>query len=117
MNNKGQVLVIFIILFPIIVFLLATVIELGFLYFEKNNINDSVIDAVDFYLEHKDEEDVMSNTKILLSKNISGDFQINIDKKSLYVEIEVKKENNGFIKNKIHVIYRGYFDNGNIIKG
>ena len=42
MNNKGQTLVTFIIILPILLIILALVVDLGFIYIEKRNIDNNV---------------------------------------------------------------------------
>ena len=38
MNNKGQVLVLFVIILPIIIFILFIVVDIGNIYLKKNEI-------------------------------------------------------------------------------
>lgn len=117
MNNKGQVLVIFVIILPIFLIILSLVIDLGLMSIEKRNISNNTKDAVEYYLQSNEEE----KTKKLLNKNID-DIEINIKDNDYYVEITVKKEYKGLysiIKNEnvIEVTYKGIKEDKSIIKG
>lgn len=121
MNNKGQVLVIFIILMPIFIILLALVVDLGSIYIEKRNISNNVTDAVEYYLKNKDDINIEEKTKELLNKNIS-DIEINIIDTLEYVEISVIKKHKSiytFISkdNDINITYKGLKNSNKIIKG
>ena len=58
MNNKGQVLVVFVILLPIFLLILGFVIDYGLLYSEKKNIDDSTHDALNYYLNNLDDSNI-----------------------------------------------------------
>lgn len=117
MNNKGQVLVIFVILLPLFLMILAFVIDLGLLSIEKRKISNNVYDAVDFYLDNNDKE----KTKELLESNLK-DIDIEIVDNSEYIEIVVSKEYKSLytiISNnqKINITYKGIKESKKIIKG
>lgn len=121
MNNKGQTLVMFVIILPILLIVLTLVVDLGLLYIEKRNISNNTIDALEYYLDNLNDIDVETKTINLLNKNIE-DIEINIDNKIDYVEISVKKEHKGIysiISNnqEINVTYIGNKNNKEIIKG
>lgn len=48
MNNKGQSLVIFIILLPLFLLLLAFVVDCGFLFYEKNKLTNINITTLEY---------------------------------------------------------------------
>ena len=117
MNNKGQVLVIFVVMLPIFLIILALVVDLGLMSLEKRNISNNVKGAVEYYLESNDGE----KTKKLLNKNID-DIEVTIVDNNSYVEITVKKNYKGLyniIKNeeKIIVTYKGMKEDKSVIKG
>ena len=117
MNNKGQVLVIFVVMLPIFLIILTLVVDLGLISFEKRNISNNTIDAVEYYLESNDEE----KTKDLLEENID-DIVVTITDNNSYVEITVIKKCKGLysiIKNEdiIEVTYKGIKEDKSIIKG
>ena len=122
MNNKGQTLVIFVIILPIILIILTLIVDLGFMYIEKRNIENNVYDSVEYYLENIDEDDIDVKVNKLLNKNIKDIDELIIDDKEDYVEIKLSKERKSIysiITNdiKISVNYKGYKENKRIIKG
>lgn len=121
MNNKGQTLVIFIVVLPILLLLLTIVIDLGFLYIEKRSIDNDTYDAVLYYLENKNIVDIESKTKNLLNSNIEN-CEIKINDNDNFIEITVSKEYKGLYSiiskdTSIEVTYKGIKENNKIIKG
>ena len=117
-NNKGQVLVLFVIFIPIFFIMLSMVINLGYLSLEEKRINK---DALKYYLDNLDDTLVYDKSYDLLSKNVK-DSDIKIIDSPMSVEVTVIKT----IKNKyglndkkqdIMVVYKGYKDDKRIVKG
>ena len=92
MNNKGQTLVLFIILIPIIITLFVFVIDIGFLYIEKRNIENVMDRGIEYYKENKDVENY-------INKNIDDVDSIDIENNNGVVEITIKKVKKGIFKN------------------
>jgi len=121
MNNKGQTLVMFVIVLPIILIILTLVVDMGLLYIEKRNISNNTKDAVEYYLDNLDDINIEPKINNLLNENID-DIKINIDNNTDYIEINVKKEYKSLysvISNdqEISITYIGKKDNKEIIKG
>lgn len=121
MNNKGQVLIIFVILLPIFLMILATVIDLGLLSIEKRKISNNTYDAVKYYLDNIDNTNIKEKTVKLLKSNLD-DIDIEIIETNEYVEISVTKDYKSLytiISNdqNINITYRGIKTNKEIIKG
>jgi len=120
MNNKGQVLVIFVILLPILLLILTLIIDLGLLSIEKRKVDNNTYDAVKYYLDNIDDEDVYEKTIDLLNYNLSN-VDISIIDNDYYVEIEVKENYKSLYstinKSFIDIKYKGMKINKNIIKG
>ena len=118
MNNKGQVLIIFVILIPILILVMSMIVNIGYLQIEKKNIDNTVHDALEFYLNSSDtDKDILA--KELINKNIATN-NISIDETEFYVEISVSAPVKGILnknEDKYNVTYRGYKDNLKIIKG
>jgi len=117
MNNKGQVLIIFVILLPIFLMILALVIDIGLLSIEKRKINNNTYDAVEYYLENKDKEKTIK----LLEDNLS-DIDIRINENDSYVEITIIKDYKSlytiiFNNQEIRITYKGIKETKEIIKG
>ena len=49
MNKRGQTLIIFVMLIPIILTMAALVIDVGFLYYKKNEYTGIVEESIKFY--------------------------------------------------------------------
>ena len=121
LNNKGQVLVMFVLLIPIFLLVLVLVVDISNLYMKKdelNNINylviDSILDKEINDLEIKDL--ILKNDKDIIINKIS----INND----VVEINLEKEYNGIFSHlvnediyNIESNYKGYKKNNkNVIE-
>lgn len=120
-NNKGQVLVVFVILLPIFLIILTGLVDLCILNIEVKKLNTNTHDAVEYYLDNLEDENVLNDTKALLNKNLKNiDIKIKEDEdvinikvvknyKSIYSVIS-KKEN-------ITSIYIGNKETKKIKKG
>lgn len=122
MNNKGQTLVIFVIVLPILLMIFTLIIDLGFIYIEKRNMNDIVYDSVEYYLENITDINIEEKSKKLLNKNIKNIEDIKINENDEYVEIYVSKTRESLYSiithdTEISVSYIGYKENKKIIKG
>ena len=122
MNNKGQCLVVFIIILPILLMILTLIIDLGFMYIEKRNIDNNCYDAVEYYLENIDKEDIDNKVNKLLNENIKNIDEILIKNEEDYVEISIKKNRKSIysiISNntEIKIVYKGIKEDKRIIKG
>lgn len=116
MNNKGQVLVVFVILLPILLLIFTFVVDIGLLSIEKRKISNNTYDAVEYYLENLDKEKTIN----LLNSNLE-DIKIDIIDEDIYVIISIEKNYKGIFNilydNKIVVKYKGNKETKEIIKG
>ncbi len=116
MNNKGQTLVIFVIILPIILFVLALVIDLGLFSVEKRKVDNNTKDVLKYYIDNIDEENIDTKVNNLLNSNLS-DIKINLDKENM--KLTVEKEYDGIFDilydSKISITYT--YKNNKIIKG
>ena len=120
MNKKGQVLVAFVSFLPILFLLGILIIETGSLYVEKRKINNSVKDAIEYGLNHIEDENTLVKLQDLLklnNKNIDN-LNINITYPKIEVKLEKSKKSIFFGKKyKIVSFYKGYIDkNKNVIE-
>ncbi len=125
MNKKGQVLVLFALLLPLILMCVGLVIDTGLLYVEKRKIDSVVKDTVEYGVNNiesvTDEE-----LSILLNKNIENiktkeikiengivTITVSLQKKSIFSVIfgtdryEIKSTYKGMIENSKLKIVRG----------
>lgn len=115
LNNKGQVLVMFILLIPIFLLVLVLIVDISNLFIKKNELNninylviDNILDKDINDLEIKDL--ILKNDKDIVINRISVNDDI--------VEISLEKEYNGIfshlVDKKIYNIesnYKGYKEN------
>lgn len=115
MGSKGQSLVIFVLILPILLLLFALIWEIGNYSFTINKYEKEIKDTINCGLKNKEtiNEDDLIN---LLKENIEGKIYIKIDDK---IKINVKEEykalfnlNNNF---DIDITYIGYIENEKLI--
>lgn len=120
-NNKGQALVMFVLVLPILLILLSLVINLGLLYIEKRNLNGNIEHALNYYLDNLYDFDIETKTKKFIEKNVQDIKEINIKESIDYVEINVTKDNRLHsvipLDKEINVTYRINKSNKKITKG
>ena len=120
-NNKGQVLVVFVILLPIFLIILTGLVDVCILNLEVKKLNNNTHDSVEYYLDNLDDENVLDDTKALLNKNLKK-IDITITDKEDIVTIKVVKNYKSIYsvisKNeKLTSIYTGNKETKKIIKG
>lgn len=87
-NNRGQVLVVFVILLPIFLIILTGLVDLCILNIEVKKLNTNTHDAVEYYLDNIDDENVLDDTKALLNKNLKNiDIIINDNEDSINIKV------------------------------
>lgn len=94
LNKKGQVLVAFIIMMPLILMLIVNIIDIGLYGVEKRKIDDSVKSSVRYGLKNIGDENIDNKIHALLIKNIDGinDNDINITVSNNYIRVKVNKK-------------------------
>lgn len=94
MNNKGQTLVLFLILFPIFLILFLTFYQVGIMTLDKKKFETSIQDAIKYGLNNMD--DLSLNEKIIeiiTTENINlKPENIKIDTDNEEITITVKKK-------------------------
>lgn len=116
MNNKGQTLVIFVLLIPVLLVLLAITIDLGFLLNETNKVKQNIIEVIDYGLD-SDSTNKEVEMYDILKLNIGNDKNINISTNNnirVMVSGEYKSLFSKLIKNKVkyNYVYNGYIKDG-----
>ena len=122
MNNKGQVLVLFILLIPVFLMLFAFVIDLGLLYTEDKKIESSINETIEYGLQHISDNTIEEKMISLLNSNIKEISKTETKVEDGYIYINVEKQYQGMFKflfeNNIYEInnsYHGYLNDGKII--
>lgn len=110
MNHKGQVLVLFVLLLPILLLLTGLIIDTGISYMEKRKIESTVKDIISYALDHLDDDLNVTKKKMndLLNKNIHDIYDLKIEIQNRVVQIQIEK--------RIKTIFSGISKSGRTIK-
>lgn len=124
MNNKGQTLVMFVLLLPILLIILCLVFDVGNLFLEKRHIESVIKDAIKYELNNNDDINTSRNRLTnTLTKNIDNIKikQINITNNKV-ITISISKEYKGkftsILKNNLFTIdltFKGYINGNDIV--
>ena len=88
MNKRGQTLIIFVMLIPIILTMAALVIDVGLLYYKKNEYTGIVEESIKEYFK---DEDILSAKKTLVLNGVSlDDTEINVSDNKITVTLDTK---------------------------
>ena len=116
MNNKGQALVVFVLVLPLIMLIIAGVMEMGRLSLVKAEYEDSIIDTINYGLDNLDKENVKEKMNLLLDKNISGTKNIEITEGTIKIHVTSNLDSmfSKLFKKvyDINLTYRGYIVDG-----
>ena len=82
-NNKGQALVEFILILPVILAILLVIIDLGKIFNEKNTLENTSIDIIELYKNGKSIDEI---------KNKYNDIFITTNIEDNYLSLKLKKE-------------------------
>ncbi len=119
LNNKGQSLVLFVVLMPIILLMFVLVYDVMNAVYEKNRLSNTSYMVVDYALDDLDgvnESDLVR----LINKNVSGLSNIVVLIDNDKVNVTLSKNIKGVFGSifdfdliTAHSEYVGYMDNGN----
>ena len=88
MNKRGQTLIIFVMLIPIILTMAALVIDVGLLYYKKNEYTGIVEESIKEYFK---DEDILSAKKTRVLNGVSlDDTEINVSDNKITVTLDTK---------------------------
>ncbi len=124
MNNKGQTLVIFVLILPLILLIISILFSYGNLLLTKKQIENNIVYTINYYFDHEYEnrnesnmEEIKNKLKYIIEKNIKYDNLI-IEIKDDSIDISIEKQiNNLFVNKNIIINYYGYlFNSEKVIK-
>ncbi len=97
MNNKGQVLVAFILMIPIILLMCVAITDVGLMNIESRRVNNTVRNSVKYGINNLDKTNIKDTMKSLIMDNLK-----NVDSISIDVDID-----NSYAKATVKVKYKG----------
>ena len=116
LNHKGQTLVSFALILPLLVMLFALVIDTGYTYLEEKKLKDSVLIGLKYGMKHY-EEDPKEEIRDMIAENVDGLSLLNIYTEGNQIKIQAKKPKKRIFFNfntstELSVIYTAYQDAG-----
>ncbi len=118
MGNKGQSLVVFVLLLPVIFILFTIIWEFGNLSFQISYYKNEVKSTIRYGLNHLSDDNLEEKLNTLIVNNIKGKSKIEIKNNTIKINIKTKYEN---IYSKllhisdIDITYVGYKENNKLI--
>ena len=91
LNNKGQSLVMFICLLPILLLIVLAIVDVSRMVIEKNKLNNINNTAIWYYSNHKEDDDVTERIISLVKRNDEDiiNVRINKDKNTIYLDKKI----------------------------
>ena len=91
LNNKGQSLVMFICLLPILLLIVLAIVDVSRMVIEKNKLNNINYIAIWYYSNHKEDDDVTERIISLVKRNDENSInvKINKDKNTIYLDKKI----------------------------
>lgn len=122
LNNKGQSLVMFILIIPILLLIMILVIDLGNIIVTKTHLDNTSYLVIDYALDHLEEEDLESKVLGLINVNNGGGLETKIDISNDKILVTTRKEVKGLLTNSIKIKtiisnYEGYIKDDKKIIG
>lgn len=123
MNNKGQTLVLFVLLLPLLLLFSMIVLEVGNILITRRQIDGEIRQALKYglTLDNNTNNEVRNKMQKMLVKNLDDDIQVEIKVATLDIHVKVVKEYKSLFSNVINYDYaikrsfRGYINNDRIM--
>lgn len=122
LNNKGQSLVMFILIIPILLLIMILVIDLGNIIVTKTHLDNTNYLVIDYALDHLEETDLESKVLGLINANNGGGLENKIDISNDKILVTTRKEVKGLLTDSIKIktiisSYEGYIKDDKKIIG
>ena len=122
LNNKGQTLIFFVILIPLLLMLLAIVVDVSLMHREKIKLENTTKIIIKNVYDNKMDSDINQKIKNLYNKNDINSKNVKIRINDDYLQIGNQYEIDsifgkiiGFKKDRVKVNIKGYKKNGKIV--
>lgn len=118
LNNRGQSLVMFVIIIPIFLLIITLVYDVGNAIYEKNRIENVVYMTIDYGLDNVDKVGKNDLTELIM-ENINNIKYISVDIDDKKIDIKVTKDVKGIVGKifKFNLITIETHYVGNIVDG
>lgn len=121
LNNKGQTLILFIILIPVTIMLMALIVDSSYLYIKKAKLENTTANIIENLYLKKEDENVIALVEELYNKNDIQTKKLKVDIQNDYFKIsnEYKIDSIfgsiiGLKKYDVKVSLKGYYENDKV---
>ena len=111
MNRKGQVLVSFLLILPLLLILLVFIVDMGLMKVSVRKVEHVIKEAINYELKSSEISDSRVNDYIKNNLSDIKDINIVVGTDNLKVSVSVYKKSifNSLIKNKNYTISKSYY--------
>ena len=116
LNNKGQSLVMFVLIIPIIILIFTLVIDIGNVIVNKQELDNINYLTIEYGLDHIDEDDIETKLINMVNSNDNKVEQVSVVVRDDKINISITKKVSGIFIEKIKIFniksnYKGYIEN------
>ncbi len=116
MSNKGQSLVVFVILLPLFIILLALVADSGNILITKQKYENEIKETITYGLNNLENENTLNKMQTLLKANIDGNVNITLENKTINISVKTTIPSIFYHQSaEFNLNYLGYLDQNQII--
>ena len=91
-NNKGQTLVIFVVFLPIVLIMMATIVDIGLMYYNKNKLDNINLMVTEYAINNIENESLVTELEELINKNVTNLSNKNIKINNNKIQIKLEKD-------------------------
>lgn len=120
LNNKGQSLILFVIVLPVLLLIAIFVIDMGRVIVKEQELNNISNIVLDYGLDNLDKVDISNELQELVKLNNSEIDEVNVFVEDNKIKLKLKDNVDGIFSNLINISifnvkssYVGYFENEN----
>ena len=122
LNNKGQSLVLFILILPILLLVSILVFEIGNVYTSKSELDDINYLVIDYGLYHITETNLEEKLIELIKLNSNDLFYISVNVEDSKINVTTKRKVKGILSKSFNIFevvsnYEGYMENEDKVIG
>lgn len=122
LNNKGQSLVLFILILPILLLVFILVFEIGNVYTSKSELDDINYLVIDYGLDHITETNLEVKLIELIKLNSNDLFYISVNVEDSKINVTTKRKVKGILSKSFNIFevvsnYEGYMENEDKVIG